>query len=292
LTESIVKLCKRGHERNSDSVYPSNGGCKTCAAELQKLYREANSETRKAQQAEYRAINREIILERKAKRRDENGDVIRSQARAHYHANKEKIRARQAEYRRVNREAINAQKLERRNALRQAALDHYGHGCVCCGLDISDTFLSIDHISGNGAEHRREIGAGEVFYTWLRNNAYPDTFQTLCRSCNWAKRRRPACPHTEPIVPQTSKQKYHRKLKLEVLVAYGGSCACCGEAGIDFLHLDHINGDGKEHRRSLAGNPGSFYLKLREFGFPNDPPLRVLCDNCNYAVQFGRCPHG
>jgi hypothetical protein len=41
-------------------------------------------------------------------------------------------------------------------------------------------------------------------------------------------------------------------IREDVIAAYGGRCACCGEFERDFLTLDHVNNDGAEHRRSNA----------------------------------------
>ena len=92
---------------------------------------------------------------------------------------------------------------------------------------------------------------------------------------------------------QNIKHTYVQALKSEVFSHYGGtSCACCGELHIEFLTLDHIAGDGAEHRRKLKTSSGNnFYQKLKKLGFP--PGLRVLCYNCNCALgKFGYCPHG
>lgn len=287
-------LCPKGlHEKSPGSTYPSNGACKMCTSITTRLYREKNAEKRKAQQKAYREANRELIRERRARRYAENGEVSRAWQSANYKANRDAILARNAKYRAANEESINAQKARYRDGLRQAALSHYGHQCACCGLGISDTFLAFDHIAGDGAEHRRrlKVNGGASFYRWMREQGYPSDFQVLCWSCNGAKRLQPNCPHQEPVASRTAKQRHRRKLKIEVIQAYGGSCACCGEDGVDFLHLDHVNGGGKQHRKAFAGNPSNFYPKLRALGFPNDPPLRVLCGNCNHAVQFGPCPH-
>ncbi len=82
------------------------------------------------------------------------------------------------------------------------------------------------------------------------------------------------------------------RLHEEVYGAYGGACACCGEAEPRFLMIDHVNGDGAEHRRSIGICAGfKFYLWLRREGFPNDPVLQVLCANCSLAKERGGCPH-
>lgn len=71
--------------------------------------------------------------------------------------------------------------------LKHDILTHYGNGksrWVVCGYsDISA--LSIDHINGNGTQHRKEV---KNIYYWLRGNDYPAGFQTLCMNCQWVKR--------------------------------------------------------------------------------------------------------
>jgi hypothetical protein len=79
-----------------------------------------------------------------------------------------------------------------------------------------------------------------------------------------------------------------RALKIEVVAAYGGKCACCGESEIDFLSIDHTLNNGKEHR-DLVG--AGVYRDLRRRGFPQDG-FACLCMNCNFArARFGTCPH-
>ena len=92
---------------------------------------------------------------------------------------------------------------------------------------------------------------------------------------------------------QERNKKKRAHARQEVINAYGGKCACCGESDIWFLTIDHIDGGGRQHRQAIAGGGGDkFYRKLREQGFPNDPPLQVLCWNCNLAKhQRGVCPH-
>jgi hypothetical protein len=87
------------------------------------------------------------------------------------------------------------------------------------------------------------------------------------------------------------------KLKLDVIEAYGGVCACCGDAHHEFLTIDHIDGRGAAHRLELSkgkkSNYGtvSFYIWLRKNGFPKDN-FRLLCFNCNCARSTcGYCPH-
>jgi hypothetical protein len=81
----------------------------------------------------------------------------------------------------------------------------------------------------------------------------------------------------------------NRKLKAEVISAYGGKCTCCSETLMEFLTIDHIGGGGRKHIYSVGG-PAKFYGWLKANKFPDG--FRVLCFNCNSAIGFyGYCPH-
>jgi hypothetical protein len=78
---------------------------------------------------------------------------------------------------------------------RQAVLKYYSGGdvkCACCG-EKHQEFLTIDHVDGNGAQHRREIG--ENLYRWLVLNNFPPGFRVLCSNCNTALGIYGVCPH-------------------------------------------------------------------------------------------------
>lgn len=69
-------------------------------------------------------------------------------------------------------------------------LTYYGFGrcaCVECGEDRIEC-LSIDHISNNGSEHRKQVGGGYNLYKWLESKDYPGGYQTLCMNCQFIKR--------------------------------------------------------------------------------------------------------
>jgi len=76
----------------------------------------------------------------------------------------------------------------------------------------------------------------------------------------------------------------------EVLKHYGGEppkCACCGEDRFEFLSIDHINGGGKEHIKSIGYTLARW---LKKNHYPEG--YRVLCHNCNFALgHYGYCPH-
>ena len=90
------------------------------------------------------------------------------------------------------------------NEVKRQVFTHYSNGtmaCKCCEIS-GMPFLSVDHIEGNGARHRREIGVptGIRFYFWLRKNNFPKGFQILCHNCNQAKWIYGECPHKELLI--------------------------------------------------------------------------------------------
>lgn len=79
---------------------------------------------------------------------------------------------------------------------------------------------------------------------------------------------------------------WHTKRAI-VIDHYGGHCKCCGETTHQFLEIDHINSDGREHRISTGRHVMEWIIKNN---FPDN--LQVLCANCNRGKgKFGVCPH-
>ena len=98
-----------------------------------------------------------------------------------------------------------------------------------------------------------------------------------------AKQKQYRQDHKEEILPR--QRRNHTKLALcrkrEVLTHYGQDklkCLHCGIDDIDVLCIDHVNSDGKEHRKTV---PGGFYLYrwLKKNNFPEG--YQTLCANCN-----------
>jgi len=109
-----------------------------------------------------------------------------------------------------------------------------------------------------------------------------DHLRAAAKARYWANRER----------ERELRRKYREHAKIAAIEHYGGVCACCGEWQIEFLALDHINGGGKAHRMKASGVGWQFYRWLARNGWPDDPPLRVLCHNCNQSIGFyGYCPH-
>lgn len=114
----------------------------------------------------------------------------------------------------------------------------------------------------------------------------PEPGRKTCRDCRewYESRLQGKAEHREHL------RKYHLELKIAALNAYGGCrCTCCGEEHIEFLTIDHSNGDGAKHRRE-QGTSSTLYSWLKKHGYP--PGFGVLCMNCNCARGlFGVCPH-
>lgn len=129
--------------------------------------------------------------------------------------------------------------------------------------------------------------AREFTTTFLRNGRA----HKCCAACRQvAKDRRERLRLADPVGVAREQRALRRKKREEALRAYGGECACCGEAQYEFLALDHIEGGGGRERRELQVWGSAFTAHLTREGFP--PGYRVLCHNCNSALGYhGYCPH-
>jgi len=58
--------------------------------------------------------------------------------------------------------------------------------CDMCGESDLDV-LSVDHIKGGGAIHRKELN-GTHIERWIIKNNFPVGYRILCRNCNWRER--------------------------------------------------------------------------------------------------------
>lgn len=122
----------------------------------------------------------------------------------------------------------------------------------------------------------------------------PNTPKPGFKTCERCLARQKA--YEDSIRPQLreGKHKWYQQLKGEVFEKYGGPvCACCGVTHIEFLSIDHSEGNGAAHRAEVNGDPRNgknLYVWLRKNNFP--PGFRVLCMNCNFSLgHHGYCPH-
>lgn len=120
----------------------------------------------------------------------------RERARLWRARNPVKAKANSARCRARHREKFKKSCRDWYRLVKAEVLDAYGHRCECCGESTAE-FLAIDHIKGDGAAHRREVGGGTAFYLWLRRAGFPrDNFRLLCHNCNIARAYgQKICPH-------------------------------------------------------------------------------------------------
>lgn len=85
---------------------------------------------------------------------------------------------------------------------------------------------------------------------------------------------------------------FYRRVWQEAFQFFG-PCECCGESELEFLSIDHRNGNGKEERsRGISGI--QILERLRREGWPEEAKkeYRLLCYNCNFTIgHYGYCPH-
>lgn len=90
---------------------------------------------------------------------------------------------------------IAARDLERRRQPKQKIIQHYGSKCNCPGCHVVHAeLLTIDHVNGDGASHKKETGRSDSLYRWIIRNNFPDSIQLPCGSCNLAKGTKDKCP--------------------------------------------------------------------------------------------------
>lgn len=111
----------------------------------------------------------------------------------------------------------------------------------------------------------------------------------LCIGCNKAAREAARRYYWKNKGKETTALKrYREKLKNEIYEAYGGAfCKCCGNDRRECLQIDHINGGGSAHLKSI-NNGKNIYTWLRKNKYPEG--FQVLCANCNWIKRYlGYC---
>ena len=216
--------------------------CKSCISTTRKAYYKDNAPKLRAKKKQYTRDNREkISMKHKAYYKD-NKDKILAIDKKSYETNKDKILAKSKMYYKINRRKIllckkayrnsNKDKCEesrKRSAIKKRiqVIAHYSNNtnqCYCCGY-TGLPFLTIDHINGDGAEHRKKVRPSQL-YSWLIRNNYPDGFRVACYSCNKATGTKQICPHKqEHISIHKSRRselatKHNKKYRILVIDHY------------------------------------------------------------------------
>ena len=169
--------------------------CKTCGQvkPLTEFYSDSGKGNRDGHRTACKPCFNEAASQRRLKKHDE---ALAREARFRAE-NREMLRERGRQWARDNM----AQQIEYQRQytadLKRQVLAHYGQSCACCGCGDFDQ-LTVDHIDGNGSEHRIELfgsqkSAGRIFYLWLIRNDFPAGYQILCNLCNNSKGKTGRC---------------------------------------------------------------------------------------------------
>lgn len=129
-------------------------------------------------------------------------------------------------------------------------------------------------------------------------------YNTHCKKCVRKYQREYYKTHSKQEMARTTKYRnknrercnsytrnYYAKQREKVIKHYGNKCVCCGEANIRFLTIDHVNGNGRKHRKKIGNMGSGWYNWIIKNNYPID--LQILCFNCNCGRQAngGVCPH-
>lgn len=149
-------------------------------------------------------------------------------------------------------------------------------------------FMNLKNNKQSWSKERKEREAGYKRKWANKNKEYQRQYylknreKIVARTTAWEKLNK------SRIRQRVQKQTRNRKLR--TIAAYGGFCACCKITEIEFLTIDHINGNGKSHRQEV-GSGTAMYRWLEKRDYPKDN-FRILCMNCNWASRGGSdCPH-
>lgn len=145
---------------------------------------------------------------------------------------------------------------------------------------------------GEVAQRRvcRDCGKEKDLDEFVKARGYKDGRRSFCKPC-WADKSmeyKQATPGSFERQAAASKRQ-REDAKRQVFEYYGNVCACCGESCLLFLTVEHIDGGGRKHRKTMGAQ--TIYVWLVNSGFPGG--FEILCYNCNCGkrVNGGVCPH-
>lgn len=188
-----------------------------------------------------------------------------------------------------------------RNCRRKYARDYYhrnkkpGPGSGHPNLSTKGEYIGAD-AKGRTCLECKAWKSKDNYWVNKKRSSSP----TLYPYCNDCRAKRLKAKHLSRLEKEgesykkklnDSNKASKKRLKDEVITAYGGRCACCQETRVEFLTLDHVNNDGATHRKKEGIKTGtSTWAWARANGFPST--LQLLCWNCNSSKgAYGYCPH-
>ena len=156
-----------------------------------------------------------------------------------------------------------------------------------------DDLLDINKEPETGARTAKMPIIPNVLPLPIMENIVPSTVRPIlmktCTACHVPRpldqyhKRRDQCKFCMAAYMKKYDKERNTVLKKAALDAYGGRiCAWCSETGMLILSLDHVNNDGSAHRKIIGT---SLYRWLGKNNYPQEPPLQVLCINCQVAKK-------
>ena len=88
----------------------------------------------------------------------------------------------------------------------------------------------------------------------------PESRDRFCSFCKACKNEKMARYRAKSDVPGAYQRIHRKKIRDLCLSHYSNGtyrCACCGESAYEFLAIDHMNGNGQEHRREIGSKGGT-----------------------------------
>ena len=151
----------------------------------------------------------------------------------------------------------------------------YEASCKCCtSLRRKRLYGSRNNLVCVNEKRCTKCGETKSAGEFKRNRNTATGLMGLCRAC-----------------VAINYKSWRRRLRDEVINAYGAACVCCGENHREFLAIDRINGGGRQHQIELNFNLHTFHLQLKRQGYPRGE-YRILCYNCNMSRGvYAYCPH-
>lgn len=143
----------------------------------------------------------------------------------------------------------------------------------------------------NGVKNCNVCGLNKFLNEFNTDKRRKSGYRAECRKCGSQQSIR-ARAKRDPEELKMLRSEYMQRLKHEVMDNYGGVCICCKENNKGFLTFDHVNNDGKVHRKELGFSSSySIALWAKRNNYPSS--LQLMCFNCNLgrAINGGVCPH-
>lgn len=132
---------------------------------------------------------------------------------------------------------------------------------------------------------------------WM--NSLKNKNSKICRNCNNTKGREWRNNNKEksnlyqlnryynnPKKVHEIVNKSRKKVRIDMIIEYGGKCVYCNINDFEVLDIDHISNDGAIDRKNgLFGY--NLYRYLKKNKWPKDN-FQLLCKNCNWKKELRR----